>query len=61
MPDTAQQTRNTLYPFKPSPNKGDLFLIVFFARYTMLLLGKISTSHLNALLRFQIWPINPLV
>ncbi|CAB0990485.1 hypothetical protein FRC0501_01060 [Corynebacterium diphtheriae] len=61
MPDTAQQTRNTLYSIKPSPNKGDLFMIVFFARYTMLLLGKISTSHLNALLRFQIWPINPLV
>lgn len=38
-----------------------MFLIVFFARYTLLLLGKISTSHLNVLLRFQIWPINPLV
>lgn len=38
-----------------------MFMIVFFARHTLLLLGKISTSHLNALLRFQIWPINPLV
>ncbi|CAB0574171.1 hypothetical protein CIP107528_02330 [Corynebacterium diphtheriae] len=38
-----------------------MFMIVLFARYTLLLLGKISTSHLNASLRFQIWPINPLV
>ncbi|VZH85990.1 hypothetical protein FRC0190_01923 [Corynebacterium rouxii] len=60
MPDTAQQTRETLSYLHYHPTGDTLNNAIYFCSlHTMLLLGHISTSHLNALLRFQIWPINP--